>query len=137
MSEWHDIAAEADVAPGAPAIARIEGREIGVMRDPRTNDLIAIRNRCPHSGAKLCLGSVEQRIEGEPGGHYHLVDRTVVVCPWHGHEFKLRDGCAPAPFTDRVPVYPVRVEAGIVFVDPVVDPVSAGLKQDAASEGQH
>jgi nitrite reductase/ring-hydroxylating ferredoxin subunit len=80
MSEWHDIAAEADVAPGAPAIARIEGREIGVMRDPRTNELVAIRNRCPHSGAKLCLGTVEQRIEGEPGGHYHLVDRTVVVC---------------------------------------------------------
>ena len=49
---------------GAPAITRIDGREIGVMRDPRTGGLIAIRNRCPHSGARLCLGTVEQRIEG-------------------------------------------------------------------------
>ena len=116
MSEWYDIAAEAEVTPGAPAIARIEGREIGVMRDPRTNDLIAIRNRCPHSGAKLCLGSVEQRIEGEPGGHYHLVDRTVVVCPWHGWEFDASTGVCPEDANFRVAVYPVRVENGRVLV---------------------
>ncbi|MGI9116213.1 MAG: Rieske (2Fe-2S) protein [Gaiellales bacterium] len=116
MSEWHDVAAEADVTPGAPAIARIEGREIGVMRDPRTNALIAIRNRCPHSGAKLCLGTVEQRIEGDRTGDYHWVDRSVVVCPWHGWEFDTATGECPEDEAYRVAVYPVRVEGGRVLV---------------------
>jgi 3-phenylpropionate/trans-cinnamate dioxygenase ferredoxin subunit len=116
MSAWHDIAAEADVTVGNPAIARIGGREIGVMRDPRTNDLIAIRNRCPHSGARLCLGTVAQRIEGEVGGDYQLVDRTVVVCPWHGWEFDASTGeCIEDP-SFRVAAYPVRVEDGRVLV---------------------
>lgn len=116
MSQWHDIAAEADVKPGAPAIARIEGREIGVMRDPRTDELIAVRNRCPHSGARLCLGSVEQRIEGDPGGRYRWVERTVVVCPWHGWEFDAITGECPEDAAYRVAVYPVRVEDGRVLV---------------------
>ena len=116
MSDWHDVAAEADVAEGAPAITRIDGREIGVMRDPRTGGLIAIRNRCPHSGARLCLGTVEQRIEGERGGEYHLTDRSVVVCPWHGWEFDAETGQCPEDDAYRVAVYPVRVENGRVLV---------------------
>ncbi len=117
MSTWHDIAAEADVTVGNPALARIAGREIGVMRDPRTNGLIAVRNRCPHSGAKLCLGSLEQRIEGDRGGHYQWVDRTVVVCPWHGWQFDASTGECPEDANYRVAVYPVRVEDGRVLVE--------------------
>ena len=116
MSEWHDVGAEADIAEGAPAIARIEGREIGVMRDPRTGGLIAIRNRCPHSGARLCLGTVEQRVEGDPGGRYRWADRTVVVCPWHGWECDAATGACPEDDAYRVAVYPVRVEDGRVLV---------------------
>lgn len=116
MSDWHDVGAEADIRPGAPAIARIGGREVGVMRDPRTGGLVAVRNRCPHSGAQLCLGTVEQRIEGEPGGRYELVDRTVVVCPWHGWEFDAETGVCPEDEAYRVAVYPVRVEDGRVLV---------------------
>lgn len=116
MSEWHDITAEADVVPGAPAIARIGGREIGVLRDPRTNALVAVRNRCPHSGARLCLGTIQQRIEGDPGGSYRTVDRTVVVCPWHGWEFDVSTGQCPEDDSMRVAVYPVRIEAGRVLV---------------------
>ena len=116
MSDWHDVAAEDEIVDGEPAIARIGGREIGVMRDPRTNGLIAIRNRCPHSGARLCLGSVEQRVEGDPGGRYRWADRTVVVCPWHGWEFDAATGECPEDADFRVAVYPVRVENGRVLV---------------------
>jgi len=116
VSAWHDIAAEADVVEGTPTIARIGGREIGVLRDPRTNAVIAIRNRCPHSGAQLCLGTLEQRVEGEAGGHYQLVDRTVIVCPWHGWEFDATSGLCPEDAHLRVAIYPVKVEGGRVLV---------------------
>ncbi len=116
MSDWHDVGAEADIAVGVPAIVRIAGREIGVLRDPRTDGLVALRNRCPHSGAKLCLGSVQQRIEGDRAGQYRLVDQTVVVCPWHGWEFDTTTGACPEDDAYRVAVYPVRVEGGRVLV---------------------
>jgi nitrite reductase/ring-hydroxylating ferredoxin subunit/DMSO/TMAO reductase YedYZ heme-binding membrane subunit len=118
---WLRVGPAQDIEEGRAKIVSLPGHDpIAVFR--HLDSFAAISHRCAHQNGPLGEGRV---IKGR------------VVCPWHGHEFKLRDGCAPAPFTDRVPVYPVRVEAGIVFVDPVVDPVSAGLKQDAASEGQH
>lgn len=48
----------------------------------------------------------------------------LVTCPWHGYQYRLADGRAPAPFTERLPTYPVRVRAGIVEVDP--RPLSPG-----------
>jgi 3-phenylpropionate/trans-cinnamate dioxygenase ferredoxin subunit len=86
------------------------------MRDPRTGGLIAVRNRCPHSGAQLCLGSIAQRVEGDAGGHYRHADQTVVVCPWHGWEFDATTGVCPEDSAFRVAVYPVRVEHGRVLV---------------------
>jgi nitrite reductase/ring-hydroxylating ferredoxin subunit/DMSO/TMAO reductase YedYZ heme-binding membrane subunit len=114
---WLRVGPAQDIPEGRAKIVRVPGREsIAVFRD--RDGFAAISHRCAHQNGPLGEGRV---IDGR------------VVCPWHGHEFRLRDGCAPAPFTDRVPVYPVRVEAGIVFVDPV----PAVLKQDAASEVQH
>ena len=87
------------------------------MRDPRTGGLVAVRNRCPHSGAQLCLGTVEQRIEGEPGGRYELVDRTVVVCPWHGWEFDLASGRSVGEPVRSIKTFPVSVAEGWILVE--------------------
>jgi hypothetical protein len=41
-----------------------------------------------------------------------------VTCPWHGYQYRLSDGCAPAPFTEKLVTYPVRINGGIVEVYP-------------------
>ena len=71
--------------------SRVGGREIGVLADPVTGDVHAVRNRCPHHGAPLCRGTLRTRLEGAPGG-YALSDRRVLACPWHGWEFDLANG---------------------------------------------
>lgn len=54
----------------------VGGEEIAVFR-PRGGGLYAVQNRCPHRNAPLCDG---------------VADSCHVICPYHGHQFDLRDG---------------------------------------------
>jgi nitrite reductase (NADH) small subunit len=115
VSEWHEVASLAELERDGRAVARIGGREIGVVRDPASGELHGVRNRCPHSGAPLCLGDVVDRARGAPGRYEHT-GRPVLRCPWHGWEYDLETGgCVDDPRM-RAAVYPVRVEDGRVLV---------------------
>ena len=63
----------------------------------------AIRNVCAHQGGPL--------------GEGRIVDGCV-TCPWHGFQYRPGDGCAPAPFTERLPTYEVRIAGGRVRINP-------------------
>jgi nitrite reductase (NADH) small subunit len=112
---WHDVGDAGTLETDGVIIARVEGREIGVILDRETGELHAMRNRCPHNGAPLCKGSVRPRLEGEPG-RYQLDDRRMLHCPWHGWQFELSSGRCPDNSRMRVAVYDVRIEAGRVVV---------------------
>jgi nitrite reductase/ring-hydroxylating ferredoxin subunit len=58
-----------------------------------------------------------------------------VTCPWHGFQYRLADGCAPPPFTEKLATYRVRVTNGLVEVDPRPLPpgTPASIKLDAVS----
>jgi nitrite reductase/ring-hydroxylating ferredoxin subunit/DMSO/TMAO reductase YedYZ heme-binding membrane subunit len=95
-----------DIPDGRALVVRIAGGdEVAIFNDG--GQFSAIGHRCAHQNGPLGEGRV---IDGR------------VVCPWHGYEYDLRDGCAPAPFTERVPTYPLRVENGVVFVHGLADP---------------
>lgn len=83
----------------AKIVAVAQGERIAVFRDG--DNFFAVSNLCPHQGGPLGEGRV---LDG------------CVTCPWHGFQFRLADGRAPAPFTDRVATYPTRVANGAVYV---------------------
>ena len=58
-----------------------------------------------------------------PLGEGKIVD-GLVVCPWHGFQYKPDCGASPEPFTEKVPTFRVRVDGGRVLVDP--RPLPAG-----------
>src|SRR6476660_5898671 len=66
-------------------------------------------------------GSARCRIsaphQNGPIGEGRIIDGCV-TCPWHGYQYRLEDGCAPAPFTEKLATYRVRVARGLVEVDP-------------------
>lgn len=88
-----DKAARIVSAPG--------GERIAVFRDD--NAIGAISNLCAHQNGPL--------------GEGRIVDGRV-ICPWHGYQYMLADGCAPAPFTEKLATYRTRVRDGTVEVDP-------------------
>jgi nitrite reductase (NADH) small subunit len=115
MPEWVDVGSLADVERDGRIVARVNGREVGVVSDGN-GGVHGIRNRCPHHGGPLCLGSVGRRVEGDPGV-YELTGRRTLRCPWHGWEFDLETGvCLDEPSL-RTAVYPVRVEDGRVLLE--------------------
>jgi nitrite reductase/ring-hydroxylating ferredoxin subunit/DMSO/TMAO reductase YedYZ heme-binding membrane subunit len=78
-----------------------DGERIAVFRDG--SQIGALTNVCAHQNGPLGEGRI---ING------------CVTCPWHGYEYRLEDGCAPPPFTERLATYRVRVRDGIIEVDP-------------------
>ena len=115
MTEWHDVGALDELEREGRIVARVGGREVGVVRDPLNGSLHGIRNRCPHHGGPLCLGTVRERLVGAPG-RYDLGGQSVLRCPWHGWEFDLETGqCVDEPSL-RAAVYPTQVEGGRVLV---------------------
>ncbi|MGH3022877.1 MAG: Rieske (2Fe-2S) protein [Gaiellaceae bacterium] len=114
MAEWVDVGSVADLERDGRLIARVNGREVGVVAEP-DGTLHGIRNRCPHHGGPLCLGRISERVEGEPG-LYALAGRCVLRCPWHGWEFDLDTGACLDEPSLRAAVYAARREEGRVLV---------------------
>jgi len=69
--------------------------------------LSAISNACAHQNGPLGEGRVAD---------------CLVTCPWHGFQYDVRSGCSPAPFTEKVPTYRLRIENGMVEVHPDANP---------------
>lgn len=115
MADWHDVGSAADLEREGSLVARIGGREVGVVAEP-DGAVHGIRNRCPHHGGPLCRGTVRERLAGAPG-LYTLAGRRVLRCPWHGWEFDLETGVCLDDPTHRAAVYAVRVENGRVLLE--------------------
>ena len=100
----------ADLPPGSRKIVVVDGRSIGVfnIRDK----LYALRNRCPHQGAPLCLGRIKgTTIPGKPYEYLYGRDDEIIQCPWHCWEFEIATGRTYFnPHRMRVRTYDVTIE---------------------------
>jgi nitrite reductase/ring-hydroxylating ferredoxin subunit len=85
----------------ARIIALPGGERIAVYRDG--NQIGALSNLCAHQNGPIGEGCI---IDG------------LVTCPWHGYQYRLADGCAPPPFTEKLVTYRVRLRDGAIEVDP-------------------
>ncbi len=71
------------------------------------NKLAAVANVCQHQNGPLGEGRV---IDG------------CITCPWHGFQYQPEDGCSPAPFTEKIATYHLRLDGDRVWLDPVALP---------------
>ncbi len=97
---WIDVAATDAFREGFAKISHLpSGDRVAVFL--HEGQLSAIANACAHQNGPL--------------GEGQIVD-CLVTCPWHGFQYDVRSGASPAPFTEKVPTYRVRVSAGMVQV---------------------
>ncbi|MBL4886570.1 MAG: Rieske 2Fe-2S domain-containing protein [Planctomycetaceae bacterium] len=92
--EYHTAAKVGDIPEGQGKTITIAGHTIGLFFTD--GNYFAISDFCPHQGASLSGGHVE---DGQ------------VMCPWHAWKFKLKDGTwADSPSSPiRCDSYPVRI----------------------------
>jgi nitrite reductase/ring-hydroxylating ferredoxin subunit/DMSO/TMAO reductase YedYZ heme-binding membrane subunit len=104
-----------EIAEKRARVVTLAGERVAVFRyDGRIS---AISNVCQHQNGPL--------------GEGRIVDGCV-TCPWHGYQYRPEDGASPAPFTERVPTFRVRVAGGDrILVDP--RPLPAGARVEPAT----
>jgi nitrite reductase/ring-hydroxylating ferredoxin subunit/DMSO/TMAO reductase YedYZ heme-binding membrane subunit len=100
----------------ARIVAVPDGERIAVFRDG--DQIAAVTNLCAHQNGPLGEGRV---IDG------------CITCPWHGYQYRIEDGCAPPPFTERLATFKLRLRGGIVEVEPT--PLPPGTRASITLPG--
>ena len=90
-----------DVQPGRPQLVEANGTRIVLVRVK--DEVYACNDTCAHKGGPLS--------EGKLSG-------VRLACPWHGWMYDVRTGeCVMPGRGNRVPSYPVRLDAGEIWVE--------------------
>ena len=100
-----DVCAVGDIVESRARTVCLSGERVAIFR--YDGKVSAVSNVCKHQNGPLGEG----KIVGD-----------CIVCPWHGYEYEPASGRAPAPFTERLPTFSVRVIRGRVLVNPVSHP---------------
>lgn len=99
--DWIALFPPAAIPDGRARIVTAGGERIAVFRDGAM--VAAVTNLCAHQQGPLGEGRIED---------------GCIVCPWHGYQYRLADGCAPPPFTERLATYRLRLRDGMLSLDP-------------------
>jgi nitrite reductase/ring-hydroxylating ferredoxin subunit len=100
MSQFTRIASVAELPPeGEAREFRFESGSVCVANSGGT--FVALGNVCPHKGAPLAEGSVENER---------------LVCPWHGWEFRLSNGQCINRLSATVQVFELIIHDESVFL---------------------
>ncbi len=106
QGEWI-VAGPADTIPeGRAIVVPVAGAEpVAIFR--ADGKLSAVTNLCAHQNGPLGEGAV---IDG------------CITCPWHGYQYRLADGCAPPPYTEKLVTFRLKLDGGTVLLDPRPNP---------------
>lgn len=102
----------------ALVVSAPDGERIAVFR--YDGKLSAITNLCAHQNGPLGEGRIM-------GG--------CVTCPWHGFQYDPATGRAPAPFTEKIATYRVRLDGSRILVDPKANPPGTYVEPVLIPEG--
>ena len=101
MAEWKMICKIGDIPQlGSRVVTSAKG-DIAVFRTS-SDEVFALRDKCPHKGGPLSQGLVHDR---------------QVTCPLHGWKLHLEDGEVVAPDVGCARRYPIRVDGDCVFLE--------------------
>jgi nitrite reductase (NADH) small subunit/3-phenylpropionate/trans-cinnamate dioxygenase ferredoxin subunit len=100
MAEFHTVCKVSELAEGQGKAFRLGNKLVAIFL--HAGEYFAIDDVCPHMGASLAAGEVENGI---------------VSCSWHAWRFRLCDGTWADNPRIKIGSYPVRVVGDEVQVE--------------------
>jgi nitrite reductase (NADH) small subunit len=98
---WIDIGRIDEIPQKGSRVVKTASGDVAVFRTA-SDDVFALRDRCPHKGGPLSQG---------------IVHGTLVTCPLHNWVIGLDSGSAQGNDKGCTRRFPVKVEAGRVLLD--------------------
>lgn len=115
QDDWIDAGLATDIPEKrARRITTPAGHQIALFR--YDGKVSAVSNVCAHQMGPLAEGCI---VDG------------LVTCPWHGWQYDPATGRSPAPYTEKVETFAVRVKDGRVFVAAKPNPKGAAAEPAA------
>jgi len=99
MLKYYKVMDEGELPSGKSAIISVRGKEIALFH--YKGKYFAVDNKCPHKGAPLGEGRIEE---------------GVLICPNHEWRFDVCTGQCPQNPELRTTIYPVRLHKGAVRI---------------------
>ena len=100
MAEFQTVAHVGDIPEGEGRAFCVGGKMVAVFLT--NGEYSAINDLCPHMGASLADG---------------MVENGIVTCSWHAWRFRLADGCWADNPRLQIGCYPVRVVGNAIEVE--------------------
>ena len=108
-ADFVDVCSVEEIPEKRAKIAVIAGDRVAVFK--YDGKISAVSNACQHQNGPLGEGRI---IDG------------FITCPWHGYQYCPHNGQSPAPFTEKIPTFAVKIEQGRVLV--ATKPNKAGVE---------
>lgn len=99
--DWVKVCDTSQMEEGYAKIVQLTSKE-RVAIFLHEGKLSAISNACAHQNGPLGEGKIIS---------------CLVTCPWHGFQYDVTNGSSPAPFTEKVPTYNLKLEDRNIFVN--------------------
>lgn len=103
-ADWVDVGTWQDIPNNQAIVVRVSKDERVAIFRYEQNHLAALANVCQHQNGPLGEGKV---IDG------------CITCPWHGFQYRPEDGRSPAPFTEKIATYELKLNGDRVLLNPV------------------
>ncbi len=105
------VCAVSELVENQPKGAMVGGERVAILRY-EGNQVSVVSGVCQHQNGPLAEGRFTY---------------GCLTCPWHGYQYLPANGCSPEPFTEKIPTFQVRVEAGTVWVHPQANPAGTSV----------
>lgn len=102
---WVYVCKVEEIASDRAKMVDVDGERIAVFK--YDGKLSAVHNVCKHQQGPLGEGKI---IDG------------CITCPWHGYQYHPHDGCSPAPFTEKLATYALKLYENKIWVNPKAFP---------------
>jgi len=99
-SDWIEVGKVEEIPQLGARVVRTAADDIALFRTA-DDEIFALRDKCPHKGGPLSQG---------------IVHGKRVACPLHDWKIHLDSGEAVAPDEGCAARFPVKVEAGVIYL---------------------
>jgi methionine sulfoxide reductase heme-binding subunit len=98
---WIKVCTIHDIEDTRAKMIFANGERIAIFK--YDNKLSAVHNVCKHQNGPLGEGKIAD---------------GCITCPWHGYQYEPANGCAPAPFTEKIATYRTKLSGDEVWLNP-------------------